>query len=326
MSSHAVYIVTYRRHAMLKRAIRSVLDQSFRDFRAIVVNDDPTDPVVGEIVRDFNDPRLSLHQPLAKRGAAKNFNLMFDDPEARFVALLEDDNWWENDFLATMTALLEAHPDLDAACCNERVWRENPNGTWTDTGRTIWPAFDTRRHMFSLPDLCGSAKLCNSAMLYRRRPGVDLKTPDDIPVDVTEHFRERQFPAGMALHGRPLVNYAETLSTARGRGALWAQYQTLLIGSVFAALAAEDARRALAATLWSACADPMSPRAVQLVLTGLAVREARALVTHAPGRALLRAAATMVRRASSLPEQMKTPTRLSKHFQFLVAAVKLNGF
>ena len=215
MSHIAIYIVTYRRHDMLRRAIRSVLEQSYRNFRAIVVNDDPGDPAVAGIVREFNDSRLILHLPLEKRGAASNFNLMFEDPCASYVSLLEDDNWWQPDFVETMSTFLETHTEVDAACCNERVWRENSDGTWTDTGVNIWSEFGTRLHRFDISELCGSAKLCNSAMMYRRRCGISLKTPNDIPVDVTEHFRERLLSASIGLHSRPMVNYAETIKTAQ---------------------------------------------------------------------------------------------------------------
>jgi Glycosyl transferase family 2 len=320
MSQLAVYIVTFRRHEMLKRAIRSVLAQTHTDFRVCVVNDDPSDPGVGEIVRGFADPRLSLYLPLTKRGAARNFNLMFEDAQADYVCLLEDDNWWEPDFLETMVALLSAHPEVDAACCNERLWRENEDGSWLDTGRNIWPAFEPHIHRFALSDLCGSAKLCNSAMLYRKKAAGSFKTPDDIPVDVTEHFRERMFPAGFALHARPMVNYAETITTARAKGSLWGEYQILLIGSVFAAPGNRAARKALAAALWASCREATSPRAVTLVIAGLAVREARALVLNAPKRALLRACATMIRRFPAFLRAFSVTRRFQPHFEFLVHA------
>jgi glycosyltransferase involved in cell wall biosynthesis len=41
MSSVTVIIVTWRRHEMLRRAIRSALDQTHRDLSILVVNDDP---------------------------------------------------------------------------------------------------------------------------------------------------------------------------------------------------------------------------------------------------------------------------------------------
>lgn len=234
MSSVTVIIVTWRRHEMLRRAIRSALDQTHRDLSILVVNDDPDDSHVAEIISDFDDALLDLFQPIQKRGAARNFNLMFDDRmQTPFVALLEDDNWWQPEFLAMMMSLLERHPEQKAGCANERIWRENPDGSWTDTGQDIWPNFGEAIHHFSLSGICGSAKLCDSAMMYRNPAYAPPLTPDDIPVDETEHFRERMFLDGMALHASPMVNYAETLKTAHGREETWGKYQSSLIGSVF---------------------------------------------------------------------------------------------
>ena len=124
---------------------------------------------MSEIISDFDDARLDLFQPVQKRGAARNFNLMFDDRiETPFVALLQDDNWWQPEFLATMISLLERHSEQKAACANERIWGENPDGSWTDTGQDIWPNFGEDIHHFSLSGICGSAKFRKIAMVYRK--------------------------------------------------------------------------------------------------------------------------------------------------------------
>jgi glycosyltransferase involved in cell wall biosynthesis len=171
---------------MLGRSIRSALDQTHRDLSILVVYDDTEDSHVAKTVSDLDDTRLDLFQPVQKRGAARNFNLMFDDrTQTPFVALLEDDYWWQPEFLATMLSLLHWHPEQKAACANERIWPENPDGSWADTGQDIWPSFGETNHHFSLSGICGSAKLCNSAIVYRK-PAYAPPTPEDIPVDVTE--------------------------------------------------------------------------------------------------------------------------------------------
>ncbi len=318
MALITVYIITYRRHAMLRRAIQSVLRQTLQDFRAIVVNDDPEDHGVVEIINAFADPRLSLYMPLERRGAATNFNLMFDDADAEYVALLEDDNWWESEFLETMQNLLNAYPQVDVACCNERLWQENIDHSWRDTGYNIWRDFGAGLYSFSLANICGSAMLRNSAALYRRRRGIDLRTPDDIPVDVTEHFRERLFPAGIALHSRPMANYAKTLTSARGRGPVWGQYQTLLIGSVFAALPPGAARLNLARELWATCPGPVAPRATTLILCGMVVHEARDLFWTAPWQTHSRVAMTALKRMSEFVCHRSAKRALAHHFAYLV--------
>lgn len=320
MSDVSIFIVTYRRHDMLKRALLSVKNQTFSNFRAFIVNDDPDDTDVGLIVNEICDDRFQLFKPIQKRGATRNFNLMFSPSEATFVALLEDDNWWQPSFLEEMLALMRSNPDCEAACSNERIWKETQDNKWSDTGVNIWPNFGIQPHTFRIEDLCGSAKLCNSSAIYRLNSCRDLSTPDDIPVDVTEHFRERLFTGRFLLNSRVLVNYAETLKTARGGGSIWGDYQSLLIGSVFAAIHSREARTALSRRLWAGVPSATSPRAVTLLLTGLVISEARSLAFTAPMLTWLRGAINFIRRPRAFFTHLSVRSRRSTHFTFLCNA------
>ena len=316
----AVYLVTFRRHELLKRSIASVLAQSHRNVRLRVVNDDPADDALAGIVANFADPRAELFEPVTKRGATASFALVFAEDEADFVTLLEDDNWWEPDFLQSQIRLLERHPDVPVVVGNEHIWREQSDGSWLNTGRMIWQFSDVRKYRFALETICGNATYCNSSALIRVQREQPMKIPGTIPVDVTEHFRERTFPAIILQNGAPLTNYAETLATARDtRGKCWGHYQQLLIGSCFAALKSSAARRRLASNLWNSIDDPLSPRAVSLVLAGMAIKPARALLRGAPFKAIARALLTLMRRPGSLV-QFGRQSNLAAEFEFLVNA------
>lgn len=278
----AVYIVTWRRHQMLKRAIASVLAQTHGDLLLKIVNDDPDDAEVSRIIESFEDCRATLFTPVEKRGATQNFNLVFQEREAPFSALLEDDNWWEPTFLESQLAVLQRYQDAPVVVGNERIWKELPNDEWEDTGRIIWSFDDVRTHEVTLESLCGGAKLCNSSILVRTAGAAKLQTPDFIPVDVTEHYRERLLPETFPLNGQPLTNYAETIATARGTGRQWGLHQVALIASIFIALPTKASRKKLARSLWREVSSPTSPRATALVAAGFAFDEARALVYSAP--------------------------------------------
>jgi glycosyltransferase involved in cell wall biosynthesis len=316
----AVYVVTYRRHEMLRRAIASVLAQTHEHLLVYVVNDDPADAAVGSIVEAFGHPRAVLFRPVEKRGATRNFNLVFRESEADYAALLEDDNWWESTFLERQIEVLERHPEAPLVVGNERVWRELPDGGWLDTGATIWPFADVQLHTVTLERICGSAKICNSLMLVRVNRPTSLLTPETIPVDVTEHFRERLLPRHILLNGAPLVNYADTIHTARDRRGSWGLYQVILIGSVFIALPHAGSRRRLAAALWDETRSPVSPRATTLVHTGLAIREARELLRLAPVGALLRTAVSLCRHPGRVFSLRRVQEALGEHLHFLVTA------
>ena len=316
----AVYIVTFRRHAMFRRALASVIAQTHENLIVRVVNDDPSDREVRLLIDSVGDRRVNLFTPCERRGATRNFNLMFGEREAPFVALLEDDNWWEPTYLAHLLALLKANSSEIVAISNERVWQENEDGSWTDTGRCIWPFVDTKTHSLSIQEIAGSARLCNSGTLYRL-DGRELRTPDTIPPDVSEHFRERLLPPSLMLSGAPLVNFAQTISTVRTKsGEKWGFYQVLLIGSLFIATRDAAVQSELAATLWRDCPDPISPRAVALMTAGLAVPEARALMRRAPLLSLLRFTLWLLRKPSRLSQYLRVRRTQRAELDWLVAA------
>ena len=258
-----VYLITYRRPLLLKRALASVLAQTYKNIGVKVINDDPDDVDVLETISRTNDRRVSLFTPVLKRGATANFNIAFSDTTAPFVSVLEDDNWWEPDFLATMHQTLLEYSEARAAICNELIWKELDNGSWLNTGRTIWNHEGTCLFDYTLEQIAGSAKICNSSMLLRTDVTSRFETPDTIPIDVTEHFRERMLDQPVVLFGKPLVNYAETIQTARSATETkWGTFQCLLVGSIFIAFNNVRERTLFAKRLWELCFLSTSPRAM----------------------------------------------------------------
>ena len=204
-------------------------------------------------------------------------------------------------FLDSQIAALENHPNVPLVVGNEVIWQELPDGKWKNTGRTLWSFRDVQTHRYRIEEIAGSARLCNSSMLIRISRADPLLTPETIPVDVTEHFRERLLPPAILLNGAPLVNYAVTLQTARSIGdETWASWQYLLIGSLFIASESALTRAKLARRLWKNCPHPTSPRAVSLVATAFAVREARSILWTAPPASVARFVVWAARRPSRL--------------------------
>jgi glycosyltransferase involved in cell wall biosynthesis len=99
-------IPTYRRPETLPAAVRSVLAQTIRDLRVIVVDDGG-----GSLPELPDDPRLvvvSLARNTAVLGVVRNVGIRLADSE--FVAFLDDDNEWEPEHLATALAALRPDP------------------------------------------------------------------------------------------------------------------------------------------------------------------------------------------------------------------------
>ena len=245
-----VTVITFRRPRLLERAIGSLRAQTFPYWEAEVVNDAPDDPDPAAVVEAAGDARIRMVAPACRRGATENFNFAFRPGVIPYASVLEDDNWWEPDFLAEMVAAMDANPTVALMTANERIWEERENGEWVRTNRTLRPERDAFWACPLSPDrTCGNALVANSALLFRPTAIPSWRVPATIPVDVTEHYRERLTPHPFLVHDRVLVNFAVTRATGRSaEPRVWTAQQILLVGSVFAALPVAD-RRALASRL-----------------------------------------------------------------------------
>jgi glycosyltransferase involved in cell wall biosynthesis len=226
-----VFVPTYRRHALLKRALDSLIAQTFSDWKCEVHNDDPNDSFPGQLVQQLGDARVELHQHKQNLGPVATFNLFYRPTPEPFYSLLEDDNWWEPEFLDTMIREMQSNPDVTMAWCNQRIWEELPDGTWRDTRQCV-NSLDSMAAR--LVDFGGARDIvgpqhANGAMLLRSRYNETYQTPEDWPFFGIEAFRERMIPRPLLYVPQPLAVYAVTLQTARSkRRAEWETVQTIL--------------------------------------------------------------------------------------------------
>lgn len=230
-----VYLATYRRHETLPRAIESLLNQTFTDWVCELHNDDPFDPFPQQLVEEIGDPRLQVINHAENLGATRSFNLVFQPVPEEFVSLLEDDNWWEPDFLETMLNAMRQFPNVQVSWANMRHWQEEADGSWTNTGKTTWDVPPTNQPNlleWGHPRQMLGALHSNGAMLVRSRSASWYRTPSHTPFEGAEAIRERTFHFPILFVPQVCANFAITRQSSRSNNAVvWAQLQTLLAGS-----------------------------------------------------------------------------------------------
>jgi glycosyltransferase involved in cell wall biosynthesis len=82
---------TFRRPILLKRTITSVINQTFRDYEHIII-DDANDPETESIVKGFCDNRIIFHQHIKPKGAACVYNAGIELSIGKFIITLDDDD------------------------------------------------------------------------------------------------------------------------------------------------------------------------------------------------------------------------------------------
>lgn len=113
----SVIIPTHNRAEMLRRAIASVLAQTFTDTEIIVVSDGSVDHTA-EVVAFFADPRLRFLRHETARGASAARNTGLRAATGRMVAFLDDDDEWLPQKLAVQVPVLEgAGPEVGLVYC-----------------------------------------------------------------------------------------------------------------------------------------------------------------------------------------------------------------
>lgn len=100
----SVVLPTMGRPQELKRAIRSVLRQTFKDFDVWVIDGSPESNAAA--VGGFNDPRLNYARAPPKGvNAARNIGITLS--KGRYIAFLDDDDEWRPEKLEKQVAFLE---------------------------------------------------------------------------------------------------------------------------------------------------------------------------------------------------------------------------
>jgi glycosyltransferase involved in cell wall biosynthesis len=112
MARVSVIIPTYNGSRYLAQAIESALGQSYRDVEVIVVNDGSTDPKVEKIAKGYGSQIRYLAES-SNQGLAGARNAGIRATNGEFVALLDDDDWWEPKKVEVQIAEFDRDPAVD---------------------------------------------------------------------------------------------------------------------------------------------------------------------------------------------------------------------
>ena len=113
MAKVTIAIPTYNRPEFLAQSIKSVLGQTFRDFK-IIIFDDGSDFSYPDFLRQFNDPRIEVRKKEKDGGGnlsnfRKIYNFQFDTD---YLVIFHDDDYMHPSLLEKEIRLMENNENL----------------------------------------------------------------------------------------------------------------------------------------------------------------------------------------------------------------------
>ena len=145
MAHVSVVVPTYNRKETLPRAINSVLNQTFDEFKLHIVDtasSDGTKSVVGQ----YEDPRIEYHRFEERKGASEARNIGIVRSNADYISFLDSDDELKPDHLETVISVLDQE---DSDCAGIYTAVEVCNG------ESIEYIQSASKEYVSHDDLCG---------------------------------------------------------------------------------------------------------------------------------------------------------------------------
>ena len=167
----AVIIVNYNSGAMLSRALEALSRQTFRNFRTVLVDNASTDTSADDVESRF--PELTVIRSRSNIGFAAGNNLgIFQAQDAEWIALLNPDAFPAPEWIESMLAAADAHPDYSFFGC--RMISAGAPEILDGTGDLYHTSGAAWRRDHGLPASQGVARsgeifgCCAAAAMYRR--------------------------------------------------------------------------------------------------------------------------------------------------------------
>jgi len=201
----SVILPTYNRADLLPRSIQTVLDQTYRDFELIVVDDGSEDDTES-VMKGFSDERIRYLRLPRNLGVSAAQNAGLTQARGAYLAFQGSDDEWHNEKLERQRRALESHPEATVAysdmyrvCADGRVlYLRSPTivrGTLIDPQTRFWQTY----------------MLAMQAVLIRRARLGDVYFDERLVMfeDLDLNLRLAQHHDYFHLK-EPLVNYYET--------------------------------------------------------------------------------------------------------------------
>lgn len=138
----SVIIPVYNRSGLLRRALKSVLNQTYKNLEVVIVDDGSDDGIdVNDSIKRYDGRFLLVRQP-ENLGVSSARNAGFEQSRGEWIAFLDSDDEWHRDKVSRQVEWLEKNPGFRIVQTRE-IWirrgvRVNPPRTHEKIGGEIF--------------------------------------------------------------------------------------------------------------------------------------------------------------------------------------------
>lgn len=114
----SIIIPLFNKSNYVIKCLNSVLNQTFKDFEIIIINDGSTDNSLEVIEKyNFKDIDYKIISQI-NSGVSTTRNNGVKSAKYDYITFLDADDWWEPNFLEQMVKLIEGFPDAGLFACS----------------------------------------------------------------------------------------------------------------------------------------------------------------------------------------------------------------
>lgn len=104
-----VLMTVYNGETYLKTSIKSILNQTFKDFEFLIINDASTDSTL-ELIKSFNDTRIIVHNNSKNLGQTASLNIGLKLAKGRYIARMDADDVSYSNRLEKQVDFIKRYP------------------------------------------------------------------------------------------------------------------------------------------------------------------------------------------------------------------------
>ena len=122
----SVVMATFNGEEYIQQAIKSVLDQTFKNFEFIIIDDGSTD-MTSQIVKSFQDDRIYYLKKDCNSGIADSLNLGISVAKGSYIARMDDDDVCMTNRFEKQLKVLEKNNEIILCATNVKIEKGSIN-------------------------------------------------------------------------------------------------------------------------------------------------------------------------------------------------------